>query len=101
MTGALSQLFLPWRSPSSPAHTAVQSWISPCGHRGDRLSSAEEKERGSEEGVREGREMEEKAHKRGSRAAVRNEQPKICSGCSVNSSSDCSGVTAPAEVGSI
>ncbi|KAK5861762.1 hypothetical protein PBY51_017215 [Eleginops maclovinus] len=50
MTGALSQLFLPWRSPSSPTHTAVQSWISPCGHRGDRLSSAEKKERGRRQG---------------------------------------------------
>ena len=39
--------------------------------------------------------------KEGARAAVRNEQPKICSGCTVNSGSDCSGLTAPAEVGSI
>lgn len=99
MTTALSQLFFPWRSPSSPAHTAVQRWIPPCGHRGVRLSSAEEKEWG---GVSEGGEIEERRKKkRGSSAAVRNEQPKICSACTVNSSSDCDGLTATAEVGSM
>ena len=61
MTRALSQLFFPWRSPSSPALTAVQRWIPPCGQRGVRLSSTEEKER---RGAREGGEIEEHRKKR-------------------------------------
>lgn len=50
MTGALRQLFFPWRSKLSPAYTAEQSWIPSCGHRVARLSLAEEKEQGGREG---------------------------------------------------
>lgn len=46
MTGALRQLFFPWRSKLSPAYTAGQSWIPSCGHGVARLSLAEEKEQG-------------------------------------------------------
>lgn len=61
MTGALRQLFFPWRSKLSPAYTAEQSWIPSRGHRVARLSLAEEKEQGEErEGGREGEEVEEK-----------------------------------------
>lgn len=55
MTGALRQLFFPWRSERTPAYTAEQSWIPSCGHRVARLSLAEEKEQGeASEGAREG-----------------------------------------------
>lgn len=99
VTMALWQRFLPSFSHLSPACLQqCSAGYPPCGHRGARLSLVVEKEQGD---MREGGWGSGGGEKRRSSAAMRNEQPQICSGCTVNSGSDCSGLTAPAEVGRI
>ncbi|KAF3839225.1 hypothetical protein F7725_017942 [Dissostichus mawsoni] len=99
MTGALSPLFLPGVL-HPPPHIQRCRAGSPPAVIGE--TGLAQPRRRSEEARKESRRAgrwRRTGGERGRRAAVRNEQPKICSGCTVNSSSDCSGVTAPAEVG--
>ncbi|CAB1427679.1 unnamed protein product [Pleuronectes platessa] len=98
MTGAPSQLFLLWRSAPSLAHTqGPRAGYHPAviGETG-----LAQPRRRSEEDGRVGGEMEEEEEEGAARPCVTNRH-KICSGCTVKSSSDWSGLTAPAEVGSV